>query len=52
MNFLYILIMIGGLVFFHELGHFLIAKLFNVKVLRFSIGFGPRVIGFDYGETE
>lgn len=52
MSILYILVMIGGLVFFHELGHFLIAKLFDVKVVRFSIGFGPRVVGFDYGETE
>lgn len=52
MSFLYFIIMVGGLVFFHELGHFLVAKLFDVKVIRFSIGFGPRLIGFTYGETE
>jgi regulator of sigma E protease len=34
-------------VFFHELGHFLIARLCGVKVLTFSIGFGPELIGFN-----
>ncbi len=52
MTFLYFIIMIGGLVFFHELGHFAVAKMCDVKVLRFSIGFGPKIIGFTYGETE
>ena len=41
MNFLYFVIMIGVLVFVHELGHFIVAKLCDVKVIRFSIGFGP-----------
>ena len=36
----------------HELGHFVWAKVFGVKVLRFSLGFGPRLIGFTRGETE
>lgn len=45
-------LLIGGLVFIHELGHFLMAKLFNVRVLRFSIGFGPKLLGFTHGETE
>lgn len=44
--------LLGGLVFFHELGHFLAAKYFRVKVLKFSLGFGPRVFGFRRGETE
>ncbi len=52
MSFLYFVIMIGALVFFHELGHFVVAKLCGVKVLRFSIGFGPRIVGFTRGETE
>lgn len=52
MGFVYFLIMIGVLVFFHELGHFLVAKAFDVKVLRFSIGMGPKLVGFEYGETE
>ncbi len=45
-------VLLGALVFFHELGHFLVAKAFNVKVLKFSLGFGPRVWGFTRGETE
>lgn len=46
------ILLLGGLVFFHELGHFLAAKAFKVKVLKFSLGFGPRVWGFRRGETE
>jgi len=50
----YFILLIGPLVFFHELGHFLFAKLFNVKVLRFSLGFGPAIPGLrkKWGETE
>lgn len=40
------------LVFFHELGHFLTAKFFGMRVERFSIGFPPRVWGFQKGETD
>jgi regulator of sigma E protease len=43
---------IGVLVFFHEGGHFSIAKLFKVKVETFSLGFGPRLFGFKKGETD
>lgn len=43
---------IGLLIFVHELGHFLVAKRLGVKVLRFSIGFGPRLFSFRKGETE
>lgn len=43
---------LGILIFFHELGHFLIAKYFNVKVLKFSLGFGYKLIGRKIGETE
>ena len=46
------IIVLGVLIFFHELGHFLTAKLCNVKVLKFSLGFGPRVVGKKIGETE
>lgn len=46
------IIVLGVLIFFHEFGHFLIAKLFNVKVLKFSLGFGPKLIGKKIGETE
>jgi hypothetical protein len=41
--FLFILTII---VFFHELGHFLVARLCGIKVLVFSIGFGPELVGF------
>lgn len=45
-------LLIGALVFFHELGHFVVAKAFDVKVVRFSLGFGPKLLGFRRGETE
>ena len=44
--------LLGVLILVHELGHFVFAKLFDVKVLRFSLGFGPRLFGFTRGETE
>jgi regulator of sigma E protease len=40
------LLILTIIVFFHELGHFLVARLYGIKVLVFSIGFGPEVIGF------
>ncbi len=43
---------LGILIFFHELGHFLVAKFFKVKVLTFSLGFGPKLISRRRGETE
>lgn len=46
------LVLIGVLVWFHELGHFLMAKLFGVKVEVFSIGFGPVLVSKRIGETE
>ena len=42
----------GILIFFHELGHFFIAKKAKVKVEKFSLGFGPPLIKFKRGETE
>ena len=44
--------LLAGLIFVHELGHFIVAKLLDVKVLRFSIGFGAKLAGFTWGETE
>jgi regulator of sigma E protease len=44
--------LLGVLILVHELGHFLFAKFFDVKVIRFSLGFGPRLFGFTRGETE
>lgn len=46
------IVVLGILIFVHELGHFLVAKLFNVKVLKFSLGFGPKLISRTVGETE
>ncbi len=45
-------VLLGVLVTVHELGHFLVAKACGVKVLKFSIGFGPRIVSFTRGETE
>lgn len=46
------LIVLGILVAFHELGHFLAARWVGVKVLKFSLGFGPKLVGRKMGETE
>ena len=43
---------LGVLVFVHEFGHFLFAKLFGVRVLKFSLGFGGKLVGRKWGETE
>jgi regulator of sigma E protease len=45
-------IVLGILVFVHELGHFLFAKRLGVGVLTFSLGFGPKLIGRKIGETQ
>jgi len=50
--FLPFIIVLGIMIFFHELGHFLVAKFFNVKVLKFALGFGPKIIAKEAGETE
>lgn len=52
MTIVYAIIVLGILIFVHELGHFLVAKLFNVKVEKFSLGFGPKLLGKQIGETE
>ncbi|MDP3278997.1 MAG: RIP metalloprotease RseP [Deltaproteobacteria bacterium] len=52
MNLLRFVVLVGVLVFVHELGHFIVARLFGVKVLQFSLGFGPRIFGIQMRETE
>lgn len=52
MSILYFIIGLGLLIFIHELGHFLVAKFSGIRVERFSLGFGPRLIKFQVGETE
>jgi regulator of sigma E protease len=46
------IIVLGTLIFLHELGHFLAAKLFRVTVEKFSIGFPPTIVSKKLGETE
>jgi regulator of sigma E protease len=43
---------LGFLIFIHEAGHFVVAKLFGVRVLVFSLGFGKRIFGFQRGDTD
>lgn len=45
-------VLLGVLIFVHELGHFWAAKAVDIEVQRFSIGLGPRLFGFTRGETE
>ena len=52
MGIVWFILMIGPLVFFHELGHYLAAKAFGVKCERFAVGMGPCVASFRRGETE
>lgn len=47
-----LVVVLGVLIFFHELGHFLVARLLGVGVEKFSLGFGPKVIGKTIGITE
>lgn len=46
------LFVLGVVIFFHELGHFLAAKREGIRVEKFSIGFPPKLFGFKRGETE
>ncbi len=52
MNLLYFVLFVSILIFIHEFGHFAFAKLFGVKVLTFSIGFGPKILNVRGKETE
>jgi len=52
LNILKVALGLGFVIFLHELGHFLLAKWNGVKVEKFSIGFGPTLLGFQKGETE
>jgi regulator of sigma E protease len=52
MTYLLAVILIGLLILIHELGHFLAARWVGIPVQRFSIGFGPRLLGRTWGETE
>src|SRR5438309_145782 len=43
---------LGAAVILHEFGHFIVAKLFKIRVETFSVGFGPRLFGGKYGTTD
>lgn len=51
-NILWLLVLIGVMILIHELGHFCVARFFDVRVDTFSFGFGPRLFGFRRGETD
>lgn len=52
MDFVYFIVLVSSLILVHEFGHFLFAKAFGVKVLTFSVGFGPKIIKLHGRETE
>ena len=47
-----VIILLGVLIFFHEFGHFLAARFAGVGVVKFSLGFGPKIVGKKIGKTE
>jgi regulator of sigma E protease len=47
-----VVLVLGGLIFFHELGHFLMARALGIGVKAFALGFGPRIFSFTWGMTE
>ena len=51
-NILAVIVVLGVMILIHELGHFLAAKYFGIRVHVFSFGFGPRLFGFKYGDTD
>lgn len=52
MTIIYAIFLLGIVIFFHELGHFIAARLSGVRVLKFSLGFGPKIVGIRRGDTE
>src|SRR2546429_3807971 len=46
------ILILGAAVVLHEFGHFLVAKLFKIRVETFSVGFGPRLFGRKWGHTD
>ena len=47
-----VIVVLGGLIFFHELGHFVLARGLGMGVSIFSLGFGPRLVGLKRGKTD
>lgn len=51
-NVLAVLLVLGGLIFFHELGHFTMARILGIGVRTFSLGFGPKLLTIHRGKTD
>src|SRR3989442_10457628 len=51
-NIIVALLLLSVIIVIHELGHLLVAKFFKIKVETFSVGFGPRIVGFRRGDTD
>src|SRR6266704_5460995 len=51
-NIVVAILVLSTIIVIHELGHFAVAKFFNIKVETFSVGFGPRLLGFRRGDTD
>ncbi|MFZ0426986.1 MAG: RIP metalloprotease RseP [Acidobacteriota bacterium] len=49
---IWVVVVLGVMIFIHELGHYLMAKFLGIRVEVFSLGFGPRLIGFKKGNTD
>src|SRR6188768_507925 len=47
-----LIVVLGIIIFFHESGHFMLAKAFGMRVFIFSFGFGKRLFGFKRGDTD
>lgn len=47
-----VVVVLGGLIFFHELGHFAVARGLGMGVSTFSLGFGPKILKYRKGKTE
>lgn len=52
MGYFLAVVMFGVVIFVHELGHFLMARIFNMDVVSFSLGFGPKLFSYKRGKTE
>ena len=52
MNIILIILVFGVIIFFHELGHFIVAKMNHITVKEFSMGLGPKLFSFNKKETQ
>ena len=51
MNIILIILVFGVIIFFHELGHFIVAKMNHITVKEFSMGLGPKLFSFKKRDT-